>query len=290
MRNCDILINQSPIQHTRSFAILDIISQVLDALVASNTVRIIIFFSVAYLIHRYSDNMAHRMRPLGDLGQRRNPRKVERLETIQELISSAISFTGFLLAILFSLNLFVDTDTLVWVIGLFSAAFGLGARPFIADYLTGITFIFEDNFDVGDKIEIPLFPQRVEGVVEQVTLRTTRIRGIDGELYTMPNGDIRLMRNFSRGKFSSANIVITVKTEHLDAALDLLEELGPEAAALLPNLLAAWDVISTETTVGQQTELMLAARAKFGKAATLRPRMMQLVQSRLRAAGIELGE
>jgi moderate conductance mechanosensitive channel len=270
--------------------ILNFLSDVLNELVASNAVRIAVFFTVAYLIHRFSDGLAGRMCPIGDITQRRNPRRVERLETIQELISSAISFIGFLLAILLSLNLFVDTDTLVWVIGLFSAAFGLGARPFIADYLTGISFIFEDSFDVGDKIEIPLFPQRVEGVVEQVSLRITRVRGVDGELYTMPNGDIRLLRNFSRGKFSSAKVTIKVKTHHLDQAIDLLEALGEEAMTLLPNLLAPWQVISTEQSVGQQTELVLTAKARFGKAAELRPRLMQLVQGRLRAAEIELGE
>ena len=62
----------------------------------------------------------------------------ERRKTLQSLWSNAISFLSFGVATLASLSLFVDLDTLVWVVGLFSAAFGLGARPLISDYLTGI--------------------------------------------------------------------------------------------------------------------------------------------------------
>ncbi|MFP4322461.1 MAG: mechanosensitive ion channel family protein, partial [Anaerolineales bacterium] len=153
---------------------------------------ILVFFSIAYLIHRISTPVAERFQPLGNITMRDNPQRFERLRTLQALVSNAISINVFILATLASLTLFVNTDTLLWVVGLFSAAFGLGARPFISDFLTGLSFIFEDSFYVSDKIEIPLFPHHVEGVVEKVSLRITQIRGMDGELMTMPNGDIRL--------------------------------------------------------------------------------------------------
>ena len=86
--------------------------------------------------------------------------------------------------------------------GLFSAGFGLGARPMVSDFLSGIGFMFEDTFDVSEKIEIPGLPGgSVMGLVEAVHLRTTVIRAMSGEPYIVPNGEIRVVRNFSRGDF-----------------------------------------------------------------------------------------
>ena len=179
---------------------------------------------------------------------------------------------AFVTAILASVGLFVDPDTLVWMVGLFSAAFGLGARPLISDYLAGISFIFEDTFAVGEKIELPGI-HSVEGVIEAISLRTTSFRAVSGELFVVPNGEIRTVRNFSRGKFSVTNITFRINASDLGKALPFLEELGNEAVSLLPNLLEPWQVISESGVIGQETELTLIAKAKFGMASEMRPRL-----------------
>ena len=68
--------------------------------------------------------------------------------------------------------------------------------------------------------------------------------------------------------------------------MPLLEALGQQAVSVLPNLLEPWQVISENGTIGQQTELTLLAKAHFGKAAEMRPRLLALVQKRLAEAGI----
>lgn len=101
----------------------------------------------------------------------------------------------------------------------------------------------------------------VEGVVERVSLRTTSIRAPTGELYVVPNGEIRVVRNFSRGRFSMANVRVKVAASDLGKALPILEELAEEAVSLLEP----WRVISGTGAIGQQAELTLVARARFGK-------------------------
>ncbi len=242
---------------------------------------IIVFFSLAYVVHRISDRVSKRFQPFNFLNLHDSPQRQERLRTLQALLSNGISLGGFILAALASLTLFVNSDSLLWVVGLFSAAFGLGARPFISDYLTGLSFIFEDTFYVGDKIELPLYPQRVEGVVEKVTLRTTHIRGMDGELFIMPNGDIRLIRNFSRGKFSPTSVTLRVPAAELAKTLDHLESLSDQSMTLLPNLIEPWQVISKTGELGEDAELTILAKAKFGKGAELRTRALALLQHEL---------
>ena len=114
------------------------------------------------------------------------------------------------------------------MLGLFSAAFGLGFRPLISDVLTGVFFAFEDTLDIGDKVEI-VGATNVEGVVEAVDLRTLHLRGNAGELLVIPNGEIRIIRNFSRGLFSLANVTIKLPSKDLHRALDVLEGLQDEA-------------------------------------------------------------
>jgi small conductance mechanosensitive channel len=249
-------------------------------------VPIALFFVFAYTVHRLSGPMTKRLRPLGEFSRRHSSRRSEREETVRVLIANGISVMAFVVAALLSLGRFVDTNTIVWVVGLFSAAFGLGLRAFISDYATGLSFIFEDTFDVGDKVQFPMSPQSVEGVVEAVTLRATRVRARDGELYTMPNGEIRVVRNFSRGSHSATTVTVHVPATELTAALDQLEALGEEALMLLPNLLEPWQVISKSGELGEQAELTIVAKGRFGKGAELRTRMLALIQERLASARV----
>jgi small conductance mechanosensitive channel len=170
------------------------------------------------------------------------------------------------------------------MIGLFTAGFGLGARPIISDFLTGVSFIFEDTFDVGEKVEI----LEVEGVIEAVNLRTSTLRAPTGELYIVPNGEIRLIRNFSRGRFSTVKVTLKLAAEDLSHAIPILEELANDAVIQLPNLLEPWQVLSESGIIGQNTELTLVAKARFGHGAEMRPRLLALVQEKLSEENIQL--
>lgn len=245
---------------------------------------IAIFFLAAWIIHRLARPIASRIVRLRRFASKGRGLRPERQETLKSMVASAISLIAFAAATVASVGRFVRLDTLVWVVGLFSAAFGLSARPLISDVMTGFGFIFEDTFAVGEKVEI----LGVEGVIEAVNLRTTWVRAPTGELYVVPNGEIRVVRNFSRGRFSIAKITLKIAAADLNRALSLLEEFGKEAVVVLPNLLEPWQVISESGVIGQQTELTLLAKARFGQAADVRPRLLALVQDRLSENGIAM--
>jgi moderate conductance mechanosensitive channel len=251
-----------------------------------NLLLIGLYITLAYVVHRLGRRMAQRMLQLSRFTAAHRRPRAERLMTLESLTAGIITFAAFSLAVLLSLNRFVATDTLIWMVGLFSAAFGLGARPLISDFLTGVSFIFEDTMDVGEKVEL----LGIEGVVEAVNLRATSLRAPTGELYVIPNGEVRAVRNFSRGRFSKADIKLKVNAADLKTVLPILEKLGEEALLVLPNLIEPWQVISETGVIGQQTELTLVAKARFGQAAVLRTRLLALVQERLEQAEINLAD
>lgn len=247
-------------------------------------IAIAVAFLLAYGVHLASGRLTGRLVDLNRFaadGRRLSP---ERKSTLHGLIASAISLLAFIVAIIFSVSRFVDAQTVVWMVGLFSAAFGLGARPLVNDFLAGASFIFEDTYGVGEKVEI----LGVEGVIERVTLRVTIMRAPSGELLVVPNGDIRIVRNYSRGRFSTVTLKMKVVAEDLSRALELLEGIGEEAVMSLPNLLEPWQVISESGAIGERTELTLVTKARFGHGAELRPRLLAFVQQRLAEEGIAL--
>lgn len=248
--------------------------------------RTAIIFLIAWFVHLLGIRIATRLIRLNRLTPRHARPSRERQQTLRTLIASLISVLAFMLATLISLLQFVGVDTLLWIVGLFSAAFGLGARPQLSDILAGMGFLFEDTFSVGEKVEI----LGMEGVIEAVNLRTTWMRSPSGELYVIPNGEIRVVRNFSRGRFSIARVRLKIEASRLTETLPLLEQLGQEAVNLLPNLLEPWQVINETGIIGQHAELTLVAHTRFGRAADTQPRLLALVQERLQEAEVALAD
>jgi small conductance mechanosensitive channel len=200
----------------------------------------------------------------------------QRAHTLKRLIASVADMLAFLFVLIFLLSRFIQPGTIATTIGLFSAGIGIAARPFISDLLGGLVLLFEDQYTVGEKVEIG--DKNVIGVVEQVTLRVTAIRGEAGELWIVPNGDVRSLRNFSRSSFSLANIKITVPTSHLDETLAILADIAGRPDN---DIIETPEVISEQGAIADRTELMLKVKAVFGHGAIVRRRLLSLIQQEL---------
>lgn len=252
----------------------------------NNLLLILGIFAAAWLSQRIINTIVRRFVRASDLapgtlsfGLRR-----ERKQTLKDLITSGITFGVYVIAGVLTMLIVVGAEQTIWIIGLFSAAFGIGANSLIRDIIGGASFLFEETIDVGDKVEI----LEIEGTVEKMNLRTLFLRATTGELYVIPNGDVRIIRNFSRGSFSTTTLKIHVPTEKLDQTLEILEGLAHDALIHLPNLLEPWRILSTSEGVAHHTELTLFVKLRYGKAAEGRPRLLKFIQERLTEAQIEL--
>lgn len=251
-------------------------------------VKVIVYYSAALVIHLLYVG-ARRM--VDRRTARRRAEHVSRRSlTRLGILGGIIDIVALVAATIASVAIFVPAANLIWVVGLFSAAFGLGARPAISDILTGIGFLFEDRFAAGEKVEFLNLAggSGVEGLVEHVGLNSTSLRSASGELYIVPNGEIRVIRNFSRSSFSLARVGIRVAVGELTTVIQLLQSLSSEAMVQLPNLVEPWKVISEESVIGEPITITLLAKAKFGKASELRPRMIAMIQERIDSLEIEL--
>lgn len=257
---------------------------VVNTFFASYLLRILIVIVITWLAAKAASWLAVRMLMVRVPSTLRAVDERRRF-TLQSLVGGAVTggvyIIGFITALLV-LN--VQPGLILTTLGLFSAGLGIGARPVISDYLAGIILIFEDLFSVGDKVEMI----EVIGLVEAVNLRTTLIRSTTGELYIVPNGDVRVVRNLSRGLFSVATVKVTVASSDLSKALEVLEQMANIAQAQIPDLIERPEFVSEEGLISAHVELTLAAKASYGRGARVRTRLMAWVIDALNEAGVQI--
>ena len=115
----------------------------------------------------------------------------------------AKSIVGLLIVVAGTLELLniwaVNVAPAVWSAGIITAALAFGSQTIVRDIVTGFFFLFEDQYDVGDRVElVTAGGQIVVGNVEAMGLRTTKVVDRQGRYVVVPNGNIALVTNASR--------------------------------------------------------------------------------------------
>ncbi|MDP9402311.1 MAG: mechanosensitive ion channel family protein [Actinomycetota bacterium] len=136
-------------------------------------------------------------------------RKRTRAETIASLLRSVASVAIWSVAAVMILSeLEVNLGPLVAGAGVVGVALGFGAQNLVRDFVSGIFMLVEDQYGVGDTIDAG----EATGVVEAISLRTTRVRSVDGTLWHLPNGQIDRVGNKSQ-QWSRALLDVAVAYE-----------------------------------------------------------------------------
>ena len=123
-------------------------------------------------------------------------RAEQRIEALTGVLRSFVTFIVWTIAAFMILaEVGISLAPLLAGAGVIGVALGFGSQSLVKDFLSGIFILVEDQFGVGDIIDIE---NQVEGVVEGVSLRTTRLRSVDGVVWHVPNGEIRMVGNMSQ--------------------------------------------------------------------------------------------
>ena len=183
-------------------------------LLLAKPLRIVLIVVLAllarYLLHRFITRLALRTaegavperlrrralaaQPALDLPP--SERRRQRAETMGSVLRSIVSFAVFTVAALMVLSeLGLDVAPLIASAGIAGIALGFGAQNLVKDFLTGVFMLLEDQYGVGDVIDVG----EATGSVEAVGLRTTRLRDIDGVVWYVRNGEILRVGNKSQG-------------------------------------------------------------------------------------------
>ena len=144
----------------------------------------------------------------------------KRGRTISQLLRSVGRVVIITLAILLTFNVFINIAPILAGAGILGLAVSFGAQSLVRDVISGFFFLVENQFSVGDVIDAA----GKGGVVEKMTLRVVVLRDLDGSLHIIPNGEIKVVSNKTRG-WSRAVVDISVPhTEDLDRALAIVRD------------------------------------------------------------------
>jgi moderate conductance mechanosensitive channel len=154
---------------------------------------------------------------------------LQRATTLTHALSAAAVVAIWTLAVLLVLSkLDVNLAPLLASAGVAGVALGFGAQSVVRDTLTGFFILLENQFGVGDVIEVQTTASPVAGKVESLTLRITALRAFDGTLHVIPNGNIQVVSNKSRGW---ARAIVDVRIgfeEDVEKVRKILEEVAEE--------------------------------------------------------------
>jgi len=137
----------------------------------------------------------HTPASLLDTGEMLSTRASQRVEALAAALAGATSFVVWVVAALAVLHVLgIRLGPLLTGAGLIGVALGFGAQSLIRDFLAGVFILVEDQFGVGDWVDLG----EATGSVEAVTLRATRIRAVDGTVWHVSNGQIQRAGNMSQ--------------------------------------------------------------------------------------------
>ena len=182
----------------------------------------------------------------------RSAARAETVTTVLRSVASAIIWTFAVIYVLGALGL--NLGPLLAGAGVAGVALGFGAQSLVRDFLSGIFMIIEDQFGVGDVVDIG----EASGTVEQITLRVTRLRDLEGTVWHVPNGEIRRVGNMSQ-KWARAVLDIAVApSADIDQVVNIIsataetvwdEALAKAAVLGRPEVLGGEDLGPDPTTI-----------------------------------------
>jgi moderate conductance mechanosensitive channel len=212
-------------------------------------------------------------------------------QAVASVISSVAMVILYVVVILEVINVFgLPVGSLVAPAAVLGAALGFGAQRVVQDLLSGFFIIIEKQYGFGDLVQLSITGSGdAMGTVEDVTLRVTKLRTGDGEVYTIPNGQIIKSLNLSKD-WARAVIDIPVPTSaDLSVVNDVLHEVSRTAMSkgnLGDLLLDEPSLMGVESIELDTLNLQMVARTLPGKQFEAGRQLRALVVAALRRAGV----
>ena len=140
--------------------------------------------------------------------------------TISQLLRSVGRLLVIAIALLLTFNVFIDIGPILAGAGILGLAVSFGAQSLVKDFLSGFFILFENQFAIGDVIEAG----GKSGTVEKMTLRVVVLRDLKGTMHIVPNSEIKVVRNMTRGWSRAVVDVGITYEEDIDRALAVVRD------------------------------------------------------------------
>jgi small conductance mechanosensitive channel len=208
-----------------------------------------------------------------------------RNKTLQIVLKSALRYILYFLGGTMGLDVLgVPTTSIIAGAGVVGLAVGFGAQNLVRDVITGFFILFERQFSIGDYVKVA----GIEGIVQEIGLRVTKVRNFDGDLHIIPNGKIEQVTNLSS---ETRRIVIDAPIDYdqnIKEAIDILKELANELKEEFPQIKEGPTVQGVQELAGSSVNIRLVAMAEPMESWQIARIIRQRVKERFDEKGIEI--
>ena len=215
-------------------------------------------------------------------------RRRARLHTLLPVLRNFALFIVLIIASLSALAAMgLQIGPLLAGAGVVGIAVGFGAQTLVRDIISGIFFLFDDAFRVGEYIE----SGGIQGTVESFSLRSVKLRHVNGQLHTVPFGDLKAITNYSRDwVVETLHVVVTY-----DSDLDLIEEVVANLSAKLmadpmigPEMIEPLSSLGVQAMVDLGMRIGMTFKTRPGRQFAVRSAVFSRIKAAFAAHGIRL--
>jgi len=213
-------------------------------------------------------------------------RAEQRITALTSVLRSVASFVIFLIAGFLILDeIGLNIAPLLAGAGIIGIALGFGAQSLVKDFLSGLFILVEDQFGVGDIVDLD---QETAGTVEAVSLRTTRLRSVDGTVWHVPNGEIRRVGNKSQ-HWSRALLDIDVAYDtDIERAQSVIKRVADELWNERDDMLEEPEVWGVESLGPNSVVIRLVVKTRPSDQYAVSRELRQRLKAAFEAEGIEI--
>ncbi|MDX3190743.1 mechanosensitive ion channel family protein [Streptomyces sp. MN03-5084-2B] len=232
------------------------------------------------------------LRPLRErapevLGSAVIERRRQRAMTIGSVLKSMATFLIYGLAFILVLGeLGINLGPIIASAGIIGVAIGFGAQNLVKDFLSGIFMMVEDQYGVGDVVDVG----EASGTVESVGLRITTLRDVKGTVWYVRNGEVLRVGNSSQG-FAVAVVDVplgyTADVERATTVLADAASAATEGDALKDNILEPPEMLGVETVTPEGLSLRLTVKVRPGKQWAVQRALRAQLLAALEEAGFD---
>ena len=203
------------------------VMQVMDRLIQwtiSSGMRVLIVGAGMLLLLSLLKQVITRFRGVYE-GSLSGPAQLKRVDTLTHVVRDVARVFILVVGIMMMLSeIGIDLKPLLAAAGLSGLAIGFGAQSLVKDVISGFFILLENSVRVGDVVEVA----GVAGVVEEVNLRTIRLRDLSGNVHVVPNGIVDKVKNMTKGYSYYLFDVGVAYRENVDEVMVVLKDIAEE--------------------------------------------------------------
>ena len=227
-------------------------------------------------------------RPEAFMGAEPDPRRNSRATSISNVVSSTLTVLIWTIATILIIGEFgLDLGPFIAGAGIAGVALGFGAQSLVKDCIAGLFMLIEDQYGIGDVVDLG----EAIGEVEAVTLRTTVLRGLDGTVWHVPNGEVQRVGNKSQ-LWSVALVDVDVAYDSdLDKTRELMLRTTREVCASeawAADILDEPQVLGVEALGADGVTMRMIVKTTPGSQWALQRHLREALKATFDDAGIEI--